>query len=77
MNQENSGGILEQAWMMKMAADLARKVADEKSRQEQRSGQSSPSGKKTPPRRSEKHPGAFWESHEEGEITLPPPAYSR
>jgi len=31
-NQESTGGILEQAWMMKMAAEIARKVAEEKAK---------------------------------------------
>ena len=37
----SSGGILEQAWMMKMAQEIARKVQEEKDKADQRRGQSS------------------------------------
>jgi distribution and morphology protein 34 len=37
----SSGGILEQAWMMKMAQEIARKVQEEKDKADQRRGQRS------------------------------------
>lgn len=63
---ESSGGILEQAWMMKMAQEIARKVQQEKDREG-----SSRDG--SPPARSSKAPtGGIWASDDEPEA---PPAY--
>lgn len=61
-----SGGILEQAWMMKMASDLARKAQNEK---DGSSGSGSPSGLK--------RPEGFWRSSSsDGGSQAPPPAYA-
>lgn len=55
-----SGGILEQAWMMKMATEIARKVRDEKERE---AGQHSGSAE----------PGTgFWDRRDEEEMEAPP-----
>ena len=63
---EGSGGILEQAWMMKMAQEIARKVQQEKDRE-------SSSRDGSPPGRSSKGPtGGIWASEDELEA---PPAY--
>ncbi|KAJ9666280.1 ERMES complex subunit [Coniosporium apollinis] len=45
----SSGGILEQAWMMKMANEIARKVQDEKRRQSQASNESAGFWEMPPP----------------------------
>ncbi|KAF2084888.1 hypothetical protein K490DRAFT_47988 [Saccharata proteae CBS 121410] len=56
-----SGGILEQAWMMKMATEIARKVRDEKERESRRGSTQGSSA------------GSFWDrSVEEGEADAPP-----
>ncbi|KAB8343031.1 hypothetical protein FH972_022625 [Carpinus fangiana] len=61
-----AGGILEQAWMMKMASDIAQKVQSEKNADDA----SSMSGLK--------RPDGFWRSSssEGGESQAPPPAYA-
>jgi distribution and morphology protein 34 len=63
---ESSGGILEQAWMMKMAQEIARKVQQEKDR-EGSSRDSSP-----PTRSSKPLTRGIWASEDELEA---PPAY--
>lgn len=63
---ESSGGILEQAWMMKMAQEIARKVQQEKERE-------LPSRDRSPLSRKTKGPtGGIWASEDEQEA---PPAY--
>lgn len=63
---ESSGGILEQAWMMKMAQEIARKVQQEKDRE-------GSSRDRSPLARSSKAPtGGIWASADELEA---PPAY--
>ncbi|KAF1973769.1 hypothetical protein BU23DRAFT_553774 [Bimuria novae-zelandiae CBS 107.79] len=57
----SSGGILEQAWMMKMAQDIARKVAEEKGRSRSRS----------PREGAEKRTQGLWDSGVE-ELDAPP-----
>ncbi|CAN9224399.1 unnamed protein product [Alternaria alternata] len=59
----SSGGILEQAWMTKMAQEIARKVQEEKDRSSRRS---SHARTKTAPT------GGFWQNDDEIEA---PPAY--
>ncbi|KAK3051876.1 hypothetical protein LTS18_012346, partial [Coniosporium uncinatum] len=59
--QESSGGILEQAWMMKMATEIARKVREERERVEA-AGSVGGSGRKQD----------GWEADRE---ETPPPAY--
>ncbi|KAK7726710.1 ERMES complex subunit [Botryosphaeria dothidea] len=55
-----SGGILEQAWMMKMANEIARKVRDEKEREaRQGSGSADPMA-------------SFWDRRDEEELEAPP-----
>ncbi|KAG9193322.1 Mitochondrial distribution and morphology protein 34 [Alternaria panax] len=57
----SSGGILEQAWMTKMAQEIARKVQEEKDR----------SSRRPPHARTKTAPtGGFWQS--DGEIEAPP-----
>lgn len=46
---ESSGGILEQAWMTKMAAEIARKVAEEKARMAKREERWGESEREEPP----------------------------
>jgi distribution and morphology protein 34 len=60
----SSGGILEQAWMMKMAQEIARKVQEEKDKADRRTGQSS----------SAKRPatGGIWAGDDDVDA---PPAY--
>ncbi|KAK8176321.1 hypothetical protein BC567DRAFT_295946 [Phyllosticta citribraziliensis] len=53
-----SGSILEQAWMMKMATEIARKVRDEKEREARATGSSDA--------------GSFWERRMEDELDAPP-----
>lgn len=61
----SSGGILEQAWMLKMAQEIAKKVQDEKNRSRSRSP--------SPPQRSSKRAqGSMWVPEEMMEA---PPAY--
>jgi distribution and morphology protein 34 len=63
---ESSGGILEQAWMMKMAQEIARKVQQEKDRE-------GSSRDRSPLSRGSKAPtGGIWASEDELEA---PPAY--
>jgi distribution and morphology protein 34 len=63
---ESSGGILEQAWMMKMAQEIARKVQQENDRE-------GSSRDRSPLARSSKAPsGGIWASEDELEA---PPAY--
>ncbi|KAF1835642.1 hypothetical protein BDW02DRAFT_567817 [Decorospora gaudefroyi] len=59
----SSGGILEQAWMQKMAQEIARKVQEEKEKSSRRP--SNPRTKTAPT-------GGFWASEDEVEA---PPAY--
>jgi distribution and morphology protein 34 len=59
----SSGGILEQAWMSKMAQEIARKVQEEKDRSSRRPGHART---KTAPT------GGFWQNDDEIEA---PPAY--
>lgn len=54
-----SGGILEQAWMMKMATEIARKVRDEKEREARQGGSSADPM------------GGFWDRRDE-EMEAPP-----
>lgn len=75
-SSSSSGGILEQAWMMKMANEIARKVQEEKGRSVSRGRRSGSdddaqsSSKDTPcPRRR----AGVWMGGEEEEA--PPPAY--
>jgi len=56
----NGGGILEQAWMMKMATEIARKVANEKRREADERGHER---------------GGFWDNSPTGD-QMPPPAYA-
>ncbi|KAF3010957.1 ERMES complex subunit [Curvularia kusanoi] len=63
---ESSGGILEQAWMTKMAQEIARKVQQEKDR-EASSRDQSPLA-----RSSKRRTGGIWASEDELEA---PPAY--
>lgn len=65
----SSGGILEQAWMLKMAQEIARKVQEEKDRSDR-----SPSRPSQPRRQTEKAvaTGGMWASEDEMEA---PPAY--
>ncbi|KAK8234393.1 mitochondrial distribution and morphology protein 34 [Phyllosticta capitalensis] len=53
-----SGSILEQAWMMKMATEIARKVRDEKEREARGAGSSDS--------------GSFWDRRMEDEMDAPP-----
>ncbi|KAJ4290568.1 ERMES complex subunit [Kalmusia sp. IMI 367209] len=55
----SSGGILEQAWMLKMAQEIARKVHEEKNRD------------RSPPPQSSSKAGGLWVSAEE-EMDAPP-----
>lgn len=70
-NTSSSGGILEQAWMLKMAQEIARKVQEEKNRTDR----GSPS---RPSQRSRRHTekaaasGGMWASAEDEEIDAPP-----
>ncbi|CAA9959090.1 Tymo-45kd-70kd multi-domain protein [Pyrenophora teres f. maculata] len=61
----SSGGILEQAWMQKMAQEIARKVQEEKDKS---SGQLRPSHSRTKTAPT----GGFWQSEDDVEA---PPAY--
>ncbi|KAA8624954.1 Tymo-45kd-70kd multi-domain protein [Pyrenophora tritici-repentis] len=61
----SSGGILEQAWMQKMAQEIARKVQEEKDKS---SGQRRPSHSRTKTAPT----GGFWQGEDEVEA---PPAY--
>ncbi|RMZ66383.1 Mitochondrial distribution and morphology 34 [Pyrenophora seminiperda CCB06] len=61
----SSGGILEQAWMQKMAQDIARKVQEEKDKSSDRRRPSNARTKTAPT-------GGFWQSEDEIEA---PPAY--
>jgi distribution and morphology protein 34 len=58
----SSGGILEQAWMMKMAQEIARKVQEEKDKADHRRGQSSKGAAS----------GGIWANDEDVDA---PPAY--
>ncbi|KAF1943710.1 mitochondrial distribution and morphology protein 34 [Clathrospora elynae] len=61
----SSGGILEQAWMQKMAQEIARKVQEEKDKDK---------GSRRPEHvRSKTSPtGGFWQEGEESEVEAPP-----
>jgi distribution and morphology protein 34 len=61
-----SGGILEQAWMMKMAQEIARKVQEEKDKADRRRERGSKGGK------SSNVSGGIWAGDEDVDA---PPAY--
>ncbi|KAL1606331.1 ERMES complex subunit [Paraconiothyrium brasiliense] len=63
----SSGGILEQAWMLKMAQEIAKKVREEKDRSR------SPSPPQGPRSRSSKRAQGLWDGAEE--MMEAPPAY--
>ncbi|OAL43801.1 mitochondrial distribution and morphology protein 34 [Pyrenochaeta sp. DS3sAY3a] len=66
----NSGGILEQAWMLKMAQEIARKVQEEKDRAESRTSPS-PSPRRRRSEKSSPTTGGFWAQGEE-DVDAPP-----
>lgn len=66
----SSGGILEQAWMQKMAHEIAKKVQEERKREAARDR--SPPLPQTPTKVPSR--GGLWEETEE-EMEAPPPAY--
>lgn len=66
-SSSSNGGILEQAWMMKMATEIARKVASEKEREAAMS--------RGDPNHSATVHGGFWDSSPPSE-QMPPPAYA-
>ncbi|OCK85612.1 hypothetical protein K432DRAFT_377499 [Lepidopterella palustris CBS 459.81] len=67
----SSGGILEQAWMMKMAAEIARKVQDEKDKEARGEGGNAVNAKFQSRPRLNKSRG-FWERSEEDDVEAPP-----
>ena len=69
-NSANPGGILEQAWMMKMASEIARKVQSEEQDRARRGSEPGLSGER------EKMSGLGLEGNEEERAGTPPPAYS-
>lgn len=66
----SSGGILEQAWMLKMAQEIARKVQEEKDRAESRASPS-PSPRRRRSEKSSPTTGGFWAQGEE-DVDAPP-----
>ncbi|KAF2179348.1 mitochondrial distribution and morphology protein 34 [Zopfia rhizophila CBS 207.26] len=74
-NTSSSGGILEQAWMLKMAQEIARKVQEEKEKEAYRDRESSPSpnpqGLFHPQPQSTSKRGGIWAQDEDDA----PPAY--
>lgn len=70
-NASAPGGILEQAWMLKMAQEIARKVQEEKDRSEKHGGTSRPSH-----RRAKTSPtGGIWAGPLSDDEMEAPPAY--
>ncbi|PGH04136.1 mitochondrial distribution and morphology protein 34 [Blastomyces parvus] len=68
MEAAQNGGILEQAWMLKMASEIARRIQDEKMASEDPTNRSSGSGM------GNSGGGGFWERPSMRSHT-PPPAY--